>query len=381
MMSDETQKTPIVPDQAALSEQPSTDFPVVGSAGGLEACRQLLQALPADTGMAFVYIQHLDPKHPSMLPDILSKATAMVVRAAADGVRVAPNHVYVISPNTTLTISGGALVVLPRMEPVGHHLPVDQFLRSLAQDQKSRAIAVILSGTSSDGSLGLVDVKHLGGITFAQDTSAKYDGMPRHAIQTGEVDFILPPDAIARELARIGRHPYVGGAGREEAEAFRPESTHLLEGIFAVLWAVKGTDLHSYRHSTLKRRIARRMALRKIDTARDYVRFLEGNPTEIEALYQDLLIKVTAFFRDPGTFVALKDAVIPVLVQGRSPVEHPHTQTRTASIAGLPANRPGITCVRRASKASGSRKKLVTLINRSQNSESTSAGFCCIRRR
>jgi len=264
MMSEETQKTPIVPDQAALSEQPSTDFPVVGvagSAGGLEAFRQLLQAFPPDTGMAFVYIQHLDPKHPSMLPDILSKATTMVVRAAADGVRVAPNHVYVISPNTALTISGGALVVPPRMEPVGHHLPADQFLRSLAQDQKSRAIAVILSGTSSDGSLGLVDVKHLGGITFAQDASAKYDGMPRHAIQTGEVDFILPPDAIARELARIGRHPYVGGAGREEAEAFRPESTHLLEGIFALLWAVKGTDFHSYRHSTLKRRIARRMAL------------------------------------------------------------------------------------------------------------------------
>jgi two-component system CheB/CheR fusion protein len=321
IMSDETQKPPVVPDEAALREQPSADFPVVGvggSAGGLEAFRQLLQALPPDTGMAFVYIQHLDPRHPSMLPELLSKATAMVVRAAVDGARVAPNHVYVIAPNTTLTISGGVLVVRPR-EPAGHHLPVDQFLRSLAQDRKSRAIAVILSGTSSDGSLGLVDVKHLGGITFAQDASAKYDGMPRHAVQTGEVDFILPPDAIARELARIGQHPYLGGAGREEAEAFRPESTHLLEGIFALLWAVKGTDFHSYRHSTLRRRIARRMALLKIDTARDYLRFLEGNPPEIEALYQDLLIKVTAFFRDPGAFVALKDAVIPALVQGRSP--------------------------------------------------------------
>ena len=321
-MPDDTQITPIVPDQAALREQPSTDFPVVGvggSAGGLEAFRQLLQALPPDTGMAFVYIQHLDPRHPSMLPEILSKATQMVVRAAEDGVRVAPNQVYVIAPNTTLTISGGALVVRPRVEPVGHHLPVDQFLRSLAQDQKSRAIAVILSGTSSDGALGLADVKHLGGIAFAQDVSAKYDGMPRHAIHTGEVDFVLPPDAIARELARIGRHPYLGGGGREEAEATRPESEQLLGGIFALLWAVKGTDFHSYRRATLKRRIARRMALHKLDTERDYVRFLEENPAEVEALYQDLLIKVTAFFRDPGTFAALKDTVIPALVQGCTP--------------------------------------------------------------
>ena len=191
----------------------SETFPVVGigaSAGGLEAFTQLLGELPPDTGMAFVLVQHLDPRHSSMLSGLLAKKTEMPVAEVKDGMSVEPNRIYVIPPNTNLAILNRTLQLMPRTETRGRHMSVDYFFRSLAEDQGSRAVGVVLSGADSDGSLGLQAIKAEGGITFAQEErTAKYDGMPRSAIATGAVDFILPPEGIARELLKFSSHPYM----------------------------------------------------------------------------------------------------------------------------------------------------------------------------
>jgi two-component system, chemotaxis family, CheB/CheR fusion protein len=198
----------------ASSERPAVAFPIVGvgaSAGGLEAFRELLRTLPTDTGMAFVLVQHLDPDHESALTQLLAKTTALSVREVANNVAVKPNHVYVIPRNTSLSITRGVLHLQTRELTRGIHRPIDLFFESLAQDQHENAIGVILSGTATDGTLGLEAVKAEGGITFAQDESAKYDSMPRSAIAAGCVDFVLKPEDIAKELARIAKHPVVVG--------------------------------------------------------------------------------------------------------------------------------------------------------------------------
>jgi two-component system CheB/CheR fusion protein len=300
----------------------ASSFPIVGvgaSAGGLETFSQLLQELPPDTGMGYVLIQHLDPKHESMLTSLLTRTTPMPVVEAADGLSVEPNHVYVIPPNTNLGILHGTLHLMPRGDPHKQHLPVDYFLRSLSEDQGARAIGVILSGTASDGALGLKAVKAEGGITLAQDpASAKYDGMPRSAIATGGVDFILPTEGIAKELARIAGHPYVarGAAARLELP---PEAVDDLSKIFLLLRGHTGNDFTYYKQSTVQRRIKRRMLLHKLERLKDYVRFLQQTPGELDALFQDILINVTGFFRDPETFEALKKTVFPRIMAGRSP--------------------------------------------------------------
>ena len=187
-------------------------FPVVGvgaSAGGLEAFTQMLQALPVDTGMAFVLIQHLAPTRPSLLAEIMSRATRMPVIEVHDEPAVEPNHVYVIPPDRDMIIADGVLKLFPRTEIRGQHRPIDQFFSSLAKHQGEQAIGVILSGTATDGTLGLEEIKAEGGITFAQDKTAQQDSMPRSAFATGCVDFMLPPDEISREIARIARHPHV----------------------------------------------------------------------------------------------------------------------------------------------------------------------------
>ena len=188
-------------------------FPIVGigaSAGGLDAFTEVLRALPRDLGMAYVFVQHLDPKHVSILTEILSRETKLPVREAVDGARVVPNHIYVIPSNTNLTVSKGILGIAPRRVNHGQHMSVDTFFRSLAEDHGSRSIGVILSGNASDGVLGLGAIKAAGGITFAQEPqTAKFDGMPRSAIASGCVDFIRPPLGIVEELVRIATHPYV----------------------------------------------------------------------------------------------------------------------------------------------------------------------------
>lgn len=296
-------------------------FPVVGigaSAGGLEAFTQLLKSLPNDIGMAFVLIQHLDPAHESVLPEILSRASAMPVSKVEDGMPVEPDHVYVIPPNTTMGISGGALNLMTRTKAPAMHMPVDHFLRSLAEDRKDKAIGVILSGSGSDGAMGIEAIKAEGGITFAQNfKSAKYDGMPRGAVATDCVDFIMPPEEIAGELIRIGRHPYMNHIKAEKTEELPSEDEDGLNRIFASLRTAAGADLSYYKPSTVSRRIARRMALCRIESLDEYAEFLKANPAEVKALYQDIFIKVTGFFRNPQVFEALKSKVFPSIMKDK----------------------------------------------------------------
>ena len=305
--------------------KPLTIVGIGASAGGLEAFTQLLRNLPASTGMAFVLVQHLDPKHESMLTQILSQRTKMPVNEVKDGMAVQPDHVYIIPPNTDMTISGGVLTLEPRAEVRGHQMPVDHFFLSLAEDQKNNAIGVILSGTASDGALGLKAIKAEGGITFAQDEkSAKYGGMPHSAAAANAADFILPPEGIAKELVRISLHPYLPAKARALQNAGKAVDRFLLNGnelgeIFAVLKASTGVDFTHYKQATPKRRILRGMALRRIENIKDYVGYLEENPAEREALCQDILIHVTGFFRDPETFTALADQVFPEIIKNRGP--------------------------------------------------------------
>lgn len=306
----------------ALRPRPAA-FPIVGigaSAGGLEAFTQLLGALPLDTGLAFVLVQHLAPQHESLLTALLSHTTPLPIHEARDGMRLEANHIYVIPPNTNLAVLHGRLSLMPRTEAHGQHLPVDFFLRSLAADQKRRAIGVILSGTASDGTEGLRAIKAEGGLTFAQDEkSARYNGMPHSAIAAGVVDFVLPPEGIARELARLGRHPYVALPIAAKAEDVLLEGEEDLNKIFILLRSATGVDFSFYKPTTLKRRIARRMMLHKIESLAHYVRFVRQTPKELDALYQDLLINVTSFFREPEVFEALKKRVFPRLLKDRAP--------------------------------------------------------------
>ena len=300
----------------------TASFPIVGigaSAGGLEAFTQLLGALPLDTGFAFVLVQHLAPQHESMLTALLSHTTKLPIHEARDAMRIERNHIYVIPPNTNLAVLHGRLSLMPRTEARGQHLPVDFFFRSLAADLKSRAIGVILSGTASDGTEGLRAIKAEGGLTFSQDEkSAKYDGMPRSAIAAGVVDFVLPPESIARELARLGRHPYVALPPAAKPEEVLAEGDGELSKVFILLRAATGVDFSFYKPTTIKRRLARRMALQKVESLAHYVRFLRQTPQEVDALYQDLLINVTSFFREPEAFEVLKKKIFPRLLKDRS---------------------------------------------------------------
>ncbi len=295
-------------------------FPIVGigaSAGGLEAFTQLLRELPSDVNMALVLIQHLDPTYKSMLTELLSRTTNLTVLEVTDGVRVKPKHVYVIPPNTAMTISERVLHLTSRIEVDGKHMPIDHFLQSLAKDQKSRAIGVILSGTSMDGIQGLRAIKDEGGITIAQDEqSAKYYDLPRSAVAAGCVDLVLRPQDIAQELVKLSRHPYVPYLETEGAENLLPQSD--LEKIFGLLRKATKVDFADYKHATIKRRILRRMLILKTEKMEDYLKYLQTNPGELGSLFQDILISVTGFFREPETFEALKHEIFPSILKNRS---------------------------------------------------------------
>ncbi len=301
------------------SGSPPASIPIVGvgaSAGGLAALTALLKALPAHSGLAFVLIQHLDPQHPSALTQLLSKATSMPVREVTDGVAVQPDHVYVIPPNKSMIVRGGALRLTPRERTPAPHHPIDEFYSALAREKGNAAIGVILSGSGSDGTVGLREIKAEGGVTFAQEPkTAEWPAMPMSAIAAGAVDFVLPPKRIAAELARVGRHPYL----LDHKEA--PEGDGL-EKIYKMVRSASGADFRYYKQHTVRRRIARRMALRKITSLGKYAQFLQQNPVEAEALAEDIFIHVTGFFRDPECFQALRQLVFPQLLLKR-PVDHP----------------------------------------------------------
>lgn len=290
---------------------------VGASAGGLEAFIDLMRNLPADTGMAFVLLQHLDPKHHSILPDLISKETSMTVKEAAQGMPLEPDHVYVLPPNASMTLAAGKLNLVARDKNTTN-MPIDQFMRSLAEQKGNHSIGVILSGLGTDGTLGIAEIQAKDGLTFVQDeASAKYDGMPRSAIASQAVDYILPTKGIALELARIARHPYIGRQSRDAVVA--PLEGSSIGIVFQLLRRSTGLDFTHYRQTTILRRIHRRMVVHKIENLEDYVRYIQTNPAEIKALYQDMLINVTSFFRNPGMFEALKTQVFPRLVKGRAP--------------------------------------------------------------
>jgi two-component system, chemotaxis family, CheB/CheR fusion protein len=290
-------------------------FPVVGigaSAGGLEAFRELLSHLPIDTGMAFVLIQHLDPNQKSLLREILARETTMPVVEVLNNMAVEPNCVYVIPPNTKMAIEQGLLKLTPREKSRALVMPVDTFFLSLAVDLGSKAISIVLSGGDGDGSRGLEAIKEAGGITFAQcEASAKVSSMPNTAIATGRVDFILPPSEIAEELVKIGRHPYVAHPAPATVIEALVEGETALQTIFILLRTDIGVDFSLYKHATIERRILRRMVLYRLENIEDYVVYLREHTEEVQALYEDILINVTSFFRDPIAFEILKTKVFP----------------------------------------------------------------------
>ncbi|MGA2771017.1 MAG: chemotaxis protein CheB [Bryobacteraceae bacterium] len=289
---------------------------VGASAGGLEAFTELLSHLPDDTGMAFVLIQHLDPKHESHLTELLSRESKMPVCEVKGETRAKANHVYVIPPRCNLGISDGVLHTPPRPAS-GRNMPIDSFFRALAIDRGNQALGVVLSGSASDGTLGLQAIKAAGGITFAQEMrTAKFDSMPRSAIAAGVADFVLPPAGIARQLVAIARDAQVPVGPRE---AIEPPGDAELAKILHLVRSATGVDFTHYKHSTLARRIKRRMTLRGFENLEDYSRDLEQNREEATALCENCLITVTGFFREPAVFEELKKKVFPALVENRKP--------------------------------------------------------------
>jgi two-component system, chemotaxis family, CheB/CheR fusion protein len=309
------------------SVQPPNGFPIVGigaSAGGLEAFTVLFKALLPDLGMAYVLVPHLDPQRESAISQILSRATSMPVVQIEDGMPVQPDHVYVIPPNCDLTLSDMRLQIRDREQTRSVNATIDIFFRSLAAEHGSNAIGIVLSGTASDGTLGLTAIKGEGGITFAQDTrSAKYDGMPASAIAAGCVDFILSPEEIAQELARIRQHPYVSGASTATPDTEEGSAEVDIVQVFRLLRRATRVDFSEYKPPTIGRRIQRRMVLHRIEKLGDYVGLLQRDRNELNALYQDLLINVTSFFRNPEAFEALKQVVYPALLKAHGGTSTP----------------------------------------------------------
>jgi two-component system CheB/CheR fusion protein len=302
---------------ADSNESPKESFPVVGigaSAGGLAAFEAFFSAMPSDTrsGMAFILVQHLDPNHKSILTDLIGRYTQMPVYEVKDGMVVQPDCIYVIPPNHDMVLEYGTLQLLKPAEPRGHRLPIDLFFRSLAQSKQEMAIGIVLSGTGSDGTLGVQAIKTEGGMVMAQTLeSSEYDGMPQSAIATGLVDYILKPAEMPAQLIA-----YVDQAfGKRPHVVLQAEDA--MKKIFNLLRTRTGHDFSLYKQSTISRRIERRMAIQNIKSVDEYVRHLEQKPAEVEALFQDFLIGVTSFFRNPAAFDALQEKIIPHLFSGK----------------------------------------------------------------
>lgn len=312
---------PNLPVVAAAREGSVSDFafPIVGvgaSTGGLEACTRLFQHMPPHPGLCFLLVMHLSPHEKSHLAEVLGPVTPLPILQAEEGMPVRADHILLIPPNTSMTLTDGTLSLRPRALH-GQHMPIDHLFRSIAEVQKCRGIGVILSGAGTDGTLGLQAIKMEGGITFAQDEkSAQQHGMPRSAVLQGCVDDILPPEKIAEELLRIAQHSYNRPAPSSEAYPANNEET--VHRILGLLRSSTEVDFSNYKPTTINRRIQRRMALRGLESYEEYLVCLRSDAAELDSLYQDFLIRVTQFFRDPEAFEALKEHVFPALVQERA---------------------------------------------------------------
>ncbi len=306
---EETGNSPVV--------TPLSYYVAVGaSAGGLEAIEAFFSHMPPDSGLGFIVIQHLSPDYKSLMVELLSKKTAMPVHRAEDGMMVLPNNVYLIQPKKNLTIFHGKLMLSDQDRSSGINLPIDVFLRSLAEDQGEKAIAIILSGTGSDGTRGVRVIKEYGGMVMAQDEeSAKFDGMPRAAISTGLADFVLPPDQMPIQLLSFVKHPYSTKVERSETLLSDEQG---LTRVFAMLREKCKVDFTFYKPSTVTRRIERRMTINQTDDIQDYVAYLTNNPGEVIALYRELLIGVTSFFRDQGAWDRLEQFGLPEIFKNAS---------------------------------------------------------------
>ncbi|MCV2360952.1 PAS domain-containing protein [Paucibacter sp. TC2R-5] len=308
-----------LPSSAAADARPALAIVGIGaSAGGLEAFEAFFKACPQDTGLGFVLVPHLDPDHESLLVEILQRSTAMPVLQALDETFVAANHVYIIPPNRDMAILGGELqLTLPEVAR-GKRMPIDGFMRSLAADQRGRAIGIVLSGTASDGTQGLAAILDAGGTSLVQEPgSARYDGMPQSAIKAGVAKQVLLPEQMPAQLMRLVKQ--LAGAPRLTALAATvPVRTlNALNKILLQLRASSGHDFSLYKKSTIGRRIQRRMTLHQIDDDLVYARYLKENPGEAQLLFRELLINVTSFFRDPEAFVMLKQTLLPPLLEGK----------------------------------------------------------------
>ncbi len=292
---------------------PNKDFPIVGigaSAGGLEAYKQLLTSLPDDTGAAYILIQHLDPNHPSMMADLLARQTRMTVVQAENEMTLSPNTVYVIPPGKFIRLIDHGLFLDQPVEERGVRMAIDYFFRSLAEVRGEKSIAIVLSGTGSDGTLGIREIKAAGGMVMVQDPQeAEYDGMPRNAAMTGLVDFVLPVAEMPERLVQFMQHPYLRKT-RDETETLAEQAPGGFAEVLQLLRAQTDYDFRSYKKGTVERRIQRRMGLGQFKELPDYVRHLRDTPEEVHRLFRDLLIGVTRFFREPEVWQSLGDNVI-----------------------------------------------------------------------
>jgi two-component system CheB/CheR fusion protein len=324
--------TPVAPVAPKKNPSPrkSDNFLIVGigaSAGGLEALEQFLRNVPAGCGIAFVIIQHLDPTYKGILPELLQRATAMPVFQVKDRMKVMPGSVYVIPPNKDMSILHGVLHLFDLAAPRGLRLPIDFFFRSLAEDRKERGIGVILSGMGSDGTMGLRAIKENTGIALVQEpSSAKFDSMPRSAIEAGLADLIAPAEALPGKIIDYLLHASVLSRSDQTLEE---KDQSALEKIMILLRTRTGQDFSLYKKNTVYRRVERRMSIHQIDRISTYVRYLQENPQEVELLFKELLIGVTNFFRDPETWIQLRDEAVPTLL-----ANHPSGGTLRAWSAG-----------------------------------------------
>ena len=288
------------------------------SAGGLETLEAFFREMPPESGIAFVIIQHMSPRHKSIMASLLAKHTLMAVREIEDATPLEPNCVYLNPPDKNVAVFSKVLHLMEPVKTGSINMPIDYFFRSLSEDLKEKAIAIILSGTASDGTLGIKAVKGEGGMVMVQEPdTAKYEGMPRSAIETGLVDFILPVEKMPEHLMRYIKNPIIRKNGKI---AFGEASgRNQLQKILALIRSATGHDFSHYKHSTIERRIERRLAVHQIDSLPDYILFVQKKPAEIETLFKNLIIGVTSFFRDPKAYEVLETQVLSRLIETKHP--------------------------------------------------------------